>query len=183
MNIFLYKYIKIEKYKYIFLFFLLTFTSFLGNECLARPTVNLSPQGTLTVENLQKISKQNDIPLWAMIGILSVEKGKSGYALQNPNGTWDLGVFQVNTIHINELHELGISAEHILNDANVNAVVAGYLLGRHLKNENDIWEAIGSYHSKTPSIKRRYIQAVQSNLLDLVQQQNVDLLFEYVNGQ
>ena len=43
------------------------------------------------------------LPLAALVGILATEGGKTGEALSNTNGTWDMGAFQVNTCHVNEL--------------------------------------------------------------------------------
>ena len=57
----------------------------------------------LTWECVIGAAKRFNLPLAALVGILATEGGKTGEALSNTNGTWDLGGFQVNTCHVNEL--------------------------------------------------------------------------------
>ncbi len=154
-------------------------------EAKARPIVEVNNTTSLEIENLQVIADNFDIPLWALLGILATEKGKNGQAIQNSNLTWDLGAFQINTIHLNELKALGLEANTILENANINACVAGWILSRHLAKTKDTWEAIGNYHSKTPKLKINYINKVAENVLYLQNNQHAieNLLLEVNNGK
>ena len=56
---------------------------------------------------------KNGLPLAALVGILAAEGGEPGEALSNANGTWDMGPFQINTCHVNELVGMGIAPETV----------------------------------------------------------------------
>lgn len=107
------------------------------------------------------------VPPAALVGIYGVEGGSQGIAVRNTNGSYDLGYMQINTIHAPEMAEIwGISEEEaiesIRHDACTNVEVAGFLLARHMKDADHIYDAIGRYHSKTPKYKKIYIDKVIS---------------------
>lgn len=90
-----------------------------------------------------------------------------GEALSNTNGTWDLGCFQINTVHVNELAAMGITPETLLRDGCVNAYAAAWLLRKEYERTGDLWLAIGAYHSRTPHRRDAYIRKVRTNLEEL----------------
>jgi len=89
--------------------------------------------------------------------------------LSNTNGTWDLGLFQVNTCHLEDLAAQGFSPEGILRDGCVNARAAAWLLRREYKRTGSIWAAIGAYHSRTPKFRDAYIARVRKHLARMEQ--------------
>ena len=78
----------------------------------------------------------------------------------NSNGTIDLGIMQTNSIWFSELAQHGIHSE-MLNDNCVSIKVATWILLGHLQKTNDLWEAVGRYHSKTPKFKIPYQKKVR----------------------
>ena len=94
-------------------------------------------------------------------------RGSMGEALSNTNGTWDLGCFQINTVHVNELAAMGIAPETLLRDGCVNAYAAAWLLRKEYERTGDLWLAIGAYHSRTPHRRDAYIRKVRTNLEEL----------------
>lgn len=153
------------------------------SEAYARESVKLEKTASLDIEHLESLAQTHNVPLFALLGILATEKGKVGEAFQNGNGTWDLGAFQINTIHINEIVEMGIDPFAVLSNAKVNADIAVWLLSKHLSQDADIWNAIGKYHSKTSVHKERYTQAVKNNIKGLQQDKNsIDNLLKYINN-
>ena len=107
------------------------------------------------------------LPLAALVGILATEGGKTGEALSNTNGTWDLGGFQVNTCHVNELQQAGFSPEAVLRDGCVNAHAAAWILRKEYDRTRNIWDAVGAYHSRTPKYRDAYIARVKEHLARL----------------
>lgn len=142
-----------------------------SGESMGRPKVALPPTSPLTADCVIDAARASGLPLAALIGILATENGKPGEAVQNDNGTFDLGPFQLNTIHVNELAAMGIAPEVVLRDGCANAYAAAWLLRREYnrtaKNKGDIWQAIGAYHSRTPHRRDAYIVKVQSHLARL----------------
>ncbi len=139
----------------------------------------LATAQTLTFRDIQRIAQRFEVPVAGLIGILATEKGEAGKARQNKNGSWDMGPFQINTCHVNEIIKLGYSPQEILMSPRLNAVFAARLLRKHYLRENDIWRAIGAYHSRTPALQRAYILRVQSRLTDL----DIEQLFFNINNK
>ena len=105
-----------------------------------------------------------NLPFAALVGVLAVEGGKVGEALDNKNRTWDLGPAQVNTCHLGELAEAGFSPDAILRDGCVNIHAAAWILRKEYDRTRNLWTAIGAYHSRTPHLHRAYKQRVQRHL-------------------
>ncbi|WKE64461.1 lytic transglycosylase domain-containing protein [Gallaecimonas kandeliae] len=100
--------------------------------------------------------------LWA---IIKAEGGKKGSMNLNSNGTLDLGVAQINSIHLPEMQQYypDLSLKTLAYNTCINVHVAARLLREHLdETGGDIWEAVGRYHSKTDEYKKQYQQRVVS---------------------
>ena len=132
-----------------------------------REKVALPQAAPLTADCVAEAARVSDLPLAALIGILATENGRTGEALQNNNGTWDMGPFQVNTTHINELVKMGIAPEAVLQDGCTNAYAAAWLLRKEYNRTGNIWQAIGAYHSRTPHRRDAYIAQVKFHLARL----------------
>lgn len=97
-----------------------------------------------------------------IMSIMKVEGGKIGTLSKNSNGTFDLGVMQLNTINIPELKNVfpGLTWKHLAYDLCTNIHAGTYLLSERIKEADDYWEGVGNYHSKTPSLRRKYLAKV-----------------------
>jgi hypothetical protein len=78
---------------------------------------------------------------------------------RNQNGTVDVGVMQINSVHFAELSSYGI-APNALWDPCTNVMVGAFLLARSIVKYGNTWEAVGAYHSRTPGLKERYASQV-----------------------
>lgn len=147
-------------------FFLLTVLWMLPDAALAagRAKVVFPPMRPLTADCVVDAARASGMPVAALFAILATEGGKTGEALRNKNGTWDLGGFQVNSVHLNELATMGIAPETVLRDGRINAYAAAWLLRKEYRRTGDLWQAIGAYHSRTPHRRDAYIRRVQANL-------------------
>ena len=129
-----------------------------------RAKVAFPPLRPLTADCVLDAAHSSGMPAAALFAILATEGGKTGEALSNKNGTWDMGPFQVNTVHLNELAAMGISPDAVLRDGRVNAYAAAWLLRKEYRRTGNLWRAIGTYHSRTPHRRDAYIRRVKSNL-------------------
>ena len=118
----------------------------------------------LTADCVLDAARVSGMPAAALFAILATEGGKTGEALSNKNGTWDLGGFQINTVHLKELAAMGISPDAVLRDGRVNAYAAAWLLRKEYRRTGNLWQAIGAYHSRTPYGRDAYIRRVKNNL-------------------
>ncbi len=134
-------------------------------QILARAKVAMPDPTPLTESCVVRAATAANIPLPIMYGILATEGGKVGEAWDNTNGTWDIGPFQVNTCHLNDLAKLGVRPETIMQSGCVNAYAAAWIIKQNLKQtKGDLWEAVGWYHSRTPWRKHAYIKKVKNNM-------------------
>lgn len=99
--------------------------------------------------------------------ILLVESGGKPLALnRNANGTLDIGVAQINSIHLQELSRFGIRAEHLFDEC-ISAFVAAWHYARQIRLFGNTWKAVGAYHSRTPSHNVKYQRKVYRTLLTM----------------
>ena len=129
-----------------------------------RARVVFPPMRPLTADCVLDAARVSGMPAAALFAILATEGGQTGEALSNKNGTWDMGPFQVNSVHLNELAAMGISPDAVLRDGRVNAHAAAWLLRKEYQRTGNLWQAIGAYHSRTPHRRDAYIRRVKHNL-------------------
>lgn len=82
---------------------------------------------------------------------------------KNTNGSKDIGVMQINSIWLPTLAKYGIT-EQQLYDPCVNIAVGAWILRQQQEKYGNTWEAVGAYHSKTPSHKWKYADQVSGKL-------------------
>lgn len=80
---------------------------------------------------------------------------------RNSNGTFDIGLYQVNTVHLSELANYGIGPAQ-LQDACVSAFVGAWLYRKKINVYGNTWTAVGAYHSETPSRRDDYARKIQA---------------------
>lgn len=105
-------------------------------------------------------AQRRNIPVDIMLGVQSVERGETGRQMRNSNATYDLGAFQINTIHLPRIARLGGSRDDVLSRGCFNAEVASLLLYEALthpkKQHEDLFTRAAGYHSWTPKHNRNY---------------------------
>lgn len=99
-----------------------------------------------------------------LAAILAVESGSNPGAIgRNANGTVDLGIGQINSIHLAELKKFGIGPAHLLTPC-IGTYVAAWHLSRQYARYGNTWFAIGAYHSTTPELNLRYQMRVYGQI-------------------
>jgi soluble lytic murein transglycosylase-like protein len=110
------------------------------------------------------------VPPSVILGILNVEGGRTGQAVANTNGTYDLGPMQINTIWIPQLASYwGVNERTALkmvrDDACVNVGVGAWILRTKMNETGSLVKGIAWYHSATPvhgeAYSRKVIAAMQ----------------------
>lgn len=129
------------------------------------PTNRLIPPSNFPVgrPNLSCVinaAQRRNIPVDIMLGVQSVERGETGSQMRNSNATYDLGAFQINTIHLPRIAQLGGSKDDVLRRGCFNAEVASLLLHEAIthprKQHEDLFTRAAGYHSWTPKHNRNY---------------------------
>lgn len=84
---------------------------------------------------------------------------------RNKNGSVDIGLMQVNSIHLPALRRVGIDRADLA-DACRNVEVGASLLQQKIQRVGATWLAVGEYHSHTPSFRERYARDVYAVYAD-----------------
>lgn len=82
---------------------------------------------------------------------------------RNPNGSVDVGMAQINTVHFPELARWGITPDKLL-DPCIASHVAAWHLKRGLVRHGNTWFGVAAYHSVTPEHNARYQVLVRQEL-------------------
>lgn len=119
----------------------------------------------LTHQCLVEAATEYDVHPDVLMAILIVEGGTVGQnSKSNDNGSYDIGLFQINSIHLSRLKGFGVSEEQLRNDGCLNARVAAWHLSSvvtnatlaNIKDEKSYLSAIAQYHSVTPKYNAIY---------------------------
>jgi len=71
-------------------------------------------------------------------------------AAHNKNGTFDLGVMQINSRWVPTLAHYGYTKVDIQFNPCLNVKIGTWLIAKGLAEEKNFWSGIGNYHSHTP---------------------------------
>lgn len=97
-------------------------------------------QATRCIEAAAQYHRVNASVLRA---ILQVESALNPHALhRNADGSWDIGIGQINTIHLKELSQWHLTPAHLL-DACIGTYVAAWYLSRQMSRHGNTWKAVG----------------------------------------
>lgn len=99
-----------------------------------------------------------------LLAILRVESGlRAGVVRRNGNGSTDVGIAQINSIHFPELRRHGVDWPHLLKPC-VGIFVAAWHLKNQMLRHGNTWFAVGAYHSVTPKFNQIYRERVMQEL-------------------
>ncbi|MDR6352513.1 soluble lytic murein transglycosylase-like protein [Pantoea sp. SORGH_AS 659] len=83
----------------------------------------------------------------------------------NKNGTTDIGLMQINSMHLPRLKKLGVSKQLLQNDPCVSLMVGAYILNEMIGKYGYNWEAVGAYNaglsSSRSSLRKKYADKVK----------------------
>ncbi len=101
---------------------------------------------------------------FALYAIAAQESSLNPKAVNyNADGSQDIGLTQINSKWLPHLSKLGVTQENLASPC-INMHVAAYILSLHMIRRGNTWEAVGSYHSKTPSRRDRYARTIQQRV-------------------
>ncbi|QOT81994.1 lytic transglycosylase domain-containing protein [Cupriavidus basilensis] len=78
---------------------------------------------------------------------------------RNANQSVDMGMMQINSIHLPELSRYGVEAK-TLYDGCASIYIGAWHLRRKMNKYGNTWTAVGAYHSETPALRDRYAASV-----------------------
>lgn len=93
------------------------------------------------------------------------ESGMRPYAVnRNANGTEDIGLMQINSVHLPRLATYGITRAKLF-DPCVSAYVGAWILRDCLDRVGATWAGVGCYNAGAPEKRIRYANRIYQTLL------------------
>lgn len=109
-------------------------------------------------------SQFHNVNAWIVRAILWGESRNKPSAINhNGNGTVDVGIAQINSIHFKELARYGIAPKNLMN-ACTGTYVAAWHLAKQVQRYGNTWAAVGGYHSQTAHLNAKYAKNIQTIL-------------------
>lgn len=100
-----------------------------------------------------------------LYAIARVESGaRSGVVSGNTNGSYDIGVMQINSSWLGKLSRYGITVYSLRNDACLNVKVGAWLLSQTIRDHGLNWRGIGAYNAVTDAKRAVYARKVAKEL-------------------
>lgn len=131
----------------------LALSLFLATSLPANPQELAAAQLTPCVQGAAAYHRVNATILQAII--YHESRGNPALVMKNSNGSIDVGLGGLNSVHFAELARFGIGKEQLL-DGCTNTYVAAWHLAKQVRQYGNTWTAVGTYHSKTPIHRDRY---------------------------
>ncbi|RKP45505.1 lytic transglycosylase domain-containing protein [Trinickia fusca] len=78
---------------------------------------------------------------------------------KNANGSVDYGLMQINSIHLPTLAQYGISSNTLMEPCK-SVYIAAWHLRQKMNKYGNTWQAVGAYHSETPSLRDHYARQI-----------------------
>ncbi|MCX8016302.1 MAG: lytic transglycosylase domain-containing protein [Rhodocyclaceae bacterium] len=113
---------------------------------------------------MQQQEQRYRLPRGILLAVAQVESNLNPAAIQrNPNGTYDIGLMQINSSHLPWLRRHGIT-EAMLLDGCTNVAVGAWLLAEKFGRYGLNWHAVAAYNTgnpyRKPTAARHYVQKV-----------------------
>lgn len=97
------------------------------------------------------------LPPLVVMAIVEAEGGKIGTVSPNTDGSHDLGIMQINTIHLPAIKtRFNLGWEDLAYKPCVNIAIGVWILASRVRETDDLWTGVGNYHSRTPSLHEAY---------------------------
>lgn len=88
--------------------------------------------------------------------IATVESGHRWNALnRNPNGTYDIGLMQINSGWLPNLARFGVTADQLWHPC-TNVHVGAWILAQSVRSHGYTWQAVGAYNAVNPHKRAAY---------------------------
>jgi len=113
----------------------------------------------------EKASQRHRVESRLLRAIAVVESGMDPRARNtNRNGTYDIGLMQINSMHLPALASKGITEESLLSSPCQSIMEGAGILSDMMSRFDDRWEAVGAYNAGTApgrkALRMRYARRI-----------------------
>jgi soluble lytic murein transglycosylase-like protein len=86
---------------------------------------------------------------------------------RNKNGSYDIGLMQINSFWFPILRKHGIEEKQLLEPC-TSIHVGAWILAQNMRRMGNTWKAVGAYNSSKPEIRLRYAQKVYGKIPEAI---------------
>lgn len=123
-----------------------------------------------------EVASRYDLEPELLQAIAAVESGYRAQAVNhmNRNGTRDIGLMQINSIHLPRLLKQGITEKRLLSEPCLSVEVAASILAEFIQRFGYNWTAVGSYNvgggsgPRRDALRMQYAQKIWAHYEELV---------------
>ena len=124
-----------------------------------------APPSHILAQCVLGASNTYNVPTDVIIAIMYVEGGRIGQQVANVNGTYDLGIMQVNSLWVPQLAQLwnvnyGTAYASIRDSGCENIYVGAWILKKSIATTGTLYDGIAYYHSATRGLGAAYASKV-----------------------
>lgn len=102
-------------------------------------------------------------PLLVAIGQTESKLNPAAISPTNSNGTFDIGLMQINSSWLPKLKKYGVSLSD-LRQACTSIYVGAWIMANNISVHGSNWNAVGAYNAASTSKRQIYVAKVQKNL-------------------
>jgi soluble lytic murein transglycosylase-like protein len=96
--------------------------------------------------------------------VIHESRGRASTVSRNTNGSVDVGLTGINSVHFRELQQKGVAPEHLLDEC-VSVYVGAWTYSKKVFKYGNTWQAVGAYHSETPVYGQRYQTLIYNTMI------------------
>ena len=99
-----------------------------------------------------------------LVAIAKTESGLNPSAInRNKNGSYDLGLMQINSLWFPTLRRYGIDEQQLLEPC-TSIHVGAWILAQNMRRLGNTWEAVGAYNASRSDLRMKYALKVYKNI-------------------
>lgn len=126
--------------------------------------VVLSQRAEACILSASEYHKVNANIMRAIVALES--RGRKHVVSQNTDGSIDVGLTGVNSVHFPDLIKKGVAPHHLMDEC-VAVYVGAWKLSQSIFRYGNTWKAVGAYNSRTPYFNERYQALVYNELVNM----------------
>lgn len=109
------------------------------------------------------------VPEIVVKSIAKTEGGIEGSRVKNRNGSYDLGVMQINDRGpwFKRLLKLGFTKRDLIFDGCKSIWAGTYILANEIYEAKEFWRGVGNYHNRRNPFHETYLRKVKQNWLKI----------------
>jgi soluble lytic murein transglycosylase-like protein len=126
----------------------------------------------------QEASDRYGVPVDLLYSVAMVETGNKAKIVSkaNKNGSYDIGLMQINSSHLKRLANYGISEKDLLDNACLNLHVGAWIMSDAISRHGFNWKGVGAYNAASPDKRRIYAEKVLLMYDKIVNKRNSEVV-------